>query len=73
MPPNTTVCLIERDEERCGLTGTGLRLPGDIAPGERDRQRLCLDGSAGDEAGLACTLHDLRLKAQRGEGDGIGA
>ena len=38
--------LIQRDQEGGGLAGAGLRLAGDVAPGERDRQGLGLDRRA---------------------------
>jgi hypothetical protein len=64
--------LIEGHEERGGLPRSGLCLPGDVAAGERARQRLSLDRSAGDKAGLLDALHDLFPQAERGEGNGIG-
>ena len=44
--------LIQRDQERRGLAGAGLRLARDVASRERDRQRLRLDRRAAFEAGF---------------------
>ena len=45
--------VIESDQERRGLAGTGLRLAGHVPPGECDGQRLRLDRRALREAGIA--------------------
>jgi hypothetical protein len=41
----------QRDQEREGLAGAGLRLAGDIAPGQGDRQGHCLNRRTAAEAG----------------------
>ena len=48
--------LEQRDQERGGLAGAGLRLAGDVAAGQRERQRLRLDRRAAREAGVADAL-----------------
>ena len=50
--------LVQRDQERGGLAGAGLRLAGDVAAGERERQGLRLDRRAQRESGVAYALHD---------------
>jgi hypothetical protein len=47
---------VHRDQKRRGLSRAGLRLSGDIQPGERLRQCLCLDRGATLERGVGETL-----------------
>ena len=52
--------LIQRDEERGGLAGAGLRLPGDILARERNRQSACLDRGGADETRIRNAACDFR-------------
>jgi hypothetical protein len=50
---------LERGDQECGgLAGAGLRLAGDVAARQRQRQRLRLDRRAGLEAGTAYAFKD---------------
>ena len=60
-----------RDQEGAGLAGAGLGLAGDVAPGERQRQRHFLDRRAAGEAALVEALLQQRMKIEVGE-KGIG-
>jgi hypothetical protein len=60
--------MVQGDQERGSLAGTGLRLSRDIVPGECDWQRLGLDRGAAGEAGVANALQDGRGEAEAVEG-----
>src|SRR5262245_39107687 len=56
------------DEERGSFAGAGLRLAGHVLPGERDRQRLLLDGGAVRKTRSADPLPDGFGKIEAVEG-----
>ena len=60
--------LIQRHQKGGGLAGAGLRLPGDVAALQRDRQRLRLDRRAVGEAGIHDPLHQRGRQGQGAEG-----
>jgi hypothetical protein len=60
--------VIQGNQERGSLARAGLRLTGDVAPGERDGQRLRLNRRAVGETGIANTLQDGRGEAEAVEG-----
>ena len=57
----------ESDQERRGLSGAGLRLPGDVEAGERARQRLGLDRRTAFEARIGDAAGDGFGQVQSGE------
>jgi hypothetical protein len=57
------------DEEGAGLAGAGLRLAGDVAAGQRDRQRQRLDRRAAREAGGMQAGKQARMQVETFEGD----
>jgi hypothetical protein len=59
--------LEHRQQEGGGLAGAGLRLAGDVAARQRDRQRLRLDGRAALEAGITNALREAGLQVEAGK------
>ena len=57
----------QRDQEGTGLAGTGLRLAGDVAAGQRRRQGHFLDRRAAGEAAVVQALLQQRMKIEVGE------
>ncbi len=58
-----------RDEERGGLAGAGLRLAGDVAAGERERQRQRLDRRAAREPCGVQAGQDVGMQVETVEKD----
>ncbi len=61
---------VEHGNQECGgLAGAGLRLAGDIAAGEGDRQRQRLDRGAASETGRVQSRQDIGMQAEALERD----
>ena len=63
-----------RDEERAGLAGAGLRLAGDVAALQRERQRQRLDRRAARESGRVQAGKHVRMQIEgfeKGIGEGL--
>lgn len=58
----------QREQERRGLPGPRLRLAGDVLPGEREREGLCLDRGTVFKPCLTHALHQRLGQRQAGKG-----